>query len=84
MEFDIQVKLTVFRHFAKTGQRPSIADVADRVGAGTDRVLDTYQRLRAERVLVLDGRWIVHSNGTPILWRSYTVRRQGWCEAVLR
>ncbi len=54
MEFDIQVKLTVYRHFAKTGQRPSIADVADRVGAGTDKVFDIYQRLRAERVLVLE------------------------------
>ncbi len=58
MEFDLQVKLAVYRHFAETGRRPSPEDVAGRVGAGIESVLDAYPRLRAQRMLVLeaDGR----------------------------
>ena len=55
MEFDIQVKLAVYGHFAKTGQRPAPQDVAERVGSDAERVIDSYQRLRAQRVLVLES-----------------------------
>jgi hypothetical protein len=60
MEFDIQVKLAVYRHFAETGVRPSAEEVAGRVGSGFQAVLDSYQSLRAQRLLVLepDGRSI--------------------------
>ena len=54
MEFDIQVKLAVYRHFAETGKRPSPGEVAGRVGSDAERVLDAYQRLRAQRVLALE------------------------------
>ena len=55
MEFDNQVKLAVYRHFAETGERPSVGDVAGRTGLETKSVLDAYGRLRAERVLVLES-----------------------------
>ena len=55
MEFDIQVKLAVYRHFAETGRRPSPREVVERVGSDVKSVLDTYRRLRAQRVLVLEA-----------------------------
>jgi hypothetical protein len=32
MSFDTQTKLAIYRHFAETGQRPSLQVVAERVG----------------------------------------------------
>lgn len=32
-DFDVRVKLGIYRHFAETGRRPSLAEVAARVGA---------------------------------------------------
>ncbi len=55
MDFDIEVKLAVYRHFAETGLPSAPEDVAARVGADTGRVLEAYQRLRAQRVLALEA-----------------------------
>ncbi len=55
MEFDVEVKLAVYRHFAETGRRPSIMETAERVGSDAHSVLDAYQRLRAQRLLVLEA-----------------------------
>jgi hypothetical protein len=55
MERDVQVKLAVYKHFAETGRGPSPAEVAGRVGADVVTVLDTYKRLRAQRMLVLEA-----------------------------
>lgn len=55
MDFDTQVKLAIYTHFAENGQRPSPMDVADRVGADQSAVIDAYQRLRAQRVLALEA-----------------------------
>ena len=54
MSFDTQTKLAIYRHFAETGQRPSLEVVAERVGADATSVRDAYVRLRAQRVLVLE------------------------------
>lgn len=55
MEFDVRVKLAVYGHFAETGRRPTPDAVAERVGSDSGSVIDAYQRLRALRVLVLEG-----------------------------
>lgn len=55
MEFDTQVKLAVYRHFAETGRKPSPTEVGDRTSGGVESVLAAYQRLRAQRVLVLEA-----------------------------
>jgi alkylmercury lyase-like protein len=55
MEFDVEVKLAVYRHFAETGRRPSLMETAERVGSDVDNVLDAYQSLRAQRLLVLEA-----------------------------
>jgi len=53
MNFELEVKLAVYRHFAETGVSPSCDQVAERVGTPADEVVQAYQRLRAQRVLVL-------------------------------
>jgi hypothetical protein len=53
MEFDTQVKLAVYHHFAETGRRPSLTEVVERVDSDAESVLAAYQRLRAQRLLVL-------------------------------
>ena len=54
MDFDVEVKLAVYRFFAETGRRPSPAEIAARVGSDVESVLAAYARLRAQRVLVLE------------------------------
>jgi hypothetical protein len=55
MEFDIQVKLAIYNHFATTGYAPSVGEVATRTHSNPEPVLQAYQRLRAQRLLVLEG-----------------------------
>jgi hypothetical protein len=54
-DFDLDVKVAVYRHFAATGVRPSPGETAGRVGADTPAVLEAYRRLRTQRVLVLEA-----------------------------
>ena len=54
MSLDTQTKLAIYRHFAETGQRPSLQVVSERVGADVSSVRKAYLRLRAQRVLVLE------------------------------
>jgi hypothetical protein len=54
MEFDTQVKLAIYRHFLETTARPTPAEVAVRIGATVAQVLESYPRLRAQRVLALE------------------------------
>jgi hypothetical protein len=55
MDFDTQVKLSIYRIFAETGQRPSTADVAAHAGADVASVLAVFPRLRLQRVLALEA-----------------------------
>lgn len=55
MDFDLEVKLAVYRHFAETATRPSPEDVAEVVRAPAAQVIESYSRLRSQRVLVLEA-----------------------------
>jgi hypothetical protein len=55
MDFDVEVKIAVYNHFASKAERPTVADIARRVSSPPDKVLESYQRLRAQRVLVLES-----------------------------
>ena len=61
MDFDLEVKLAVYRQFAQTGKRPLPEDVSEIVSAAVGDVVEAYARLRSQRVLVLetDGRSIL-------------------------
>ena len=54
MDFDTQVKLAIYNHFAETGRAPSPGDVAKRINSDSERVVESYRRLRAQRLLVLE------------------------------
>src|SRR5438093_12057055 len=54
VSLDTQTKLAIYRHFAETGQRPSLEVVAESIGFDVSSVRDAYRRLRAQRVLVLE------------------------------
>jgi Alkylmercury lyase len=54
MDLDLDVKLAIYHHFAETARRPSPKEIADRVGVDVTAALEAYQRLRAQRVLVLE------------------------------
>jgi len=50
---DLDVKLAIYRHFAKTGVRPSVSDVAEDVSSPVPEIREAFGRLRTQRVLVL-------------------------------
>ena len=54
MDFDSQVKVSVYRHFADTGEAPSTVDIAGRLGCTGAEVVDAFTRLRLQRVLLLE------------------------------
>jgi hypothetical protein len=55
MDLDLQVKIAIYGYFAETGGRPSLHEIAQRVGASSREVTEAYGRLRLSRVLVLDS-----------------------------
>ena len=55
LEFDVQVKLAIYNHFAETGCRPIGAEVAEWINSDVGGVLQSYQRLRAQRLLILES-----------------------------
>ncbi len=54
-DFDTRVKMAVYRHIADTGQRPSPDRIAEGVGTSREAVLESYGRLAAQRLLVLEA-----------------------------
>lgn len=54
MDFDTSIRLAVYRHFASTGQAPSLAHVAAQFACPEQNVRAGYARLRANRVLLLE------------------------------
>jgi hypothetical protein len=55
MDFELEVKLAIYHHFAETGESPSAAQIGEQVSATSGDVLEAYQRLRLQRVLVLEA-----------------------------
>src|SRR5262245_2457407 len=54
-DFDLDLKLAVYRHFAESGTRPSASLLGEQLGASRDEVRDGLGRLRAQRVMVLEA-----------------------------
>ena len=55
MEIEFRAKQAIYEHFAAVGTRPSVEDIANRLGAAVPLVRDAFARLRAQRVLVLEA-----------------------------
>ena len=54
MNFDTNIRLAVYQHFASTGQAPSLAQVAAQSACSEQEARAGYARLRANRVLLLE------------------------------
>lgn len=50
----LAMKLAIYRHFAMTGVRPAIGELARGVGVDVSRARELLARLRAQRVLLLE------------------------------
>src|SRR5688572_28382712 len=55
MDFDTQVKLSICNHFVTTGHAPSPAEVTNRIDSDVEHMVESYQRLRAQRLLVVEA-----------------------------
>ena len=51
--FENDVRIAVYRHFVDSCRAPGIEEVADALGADVDQVLQAYEYLAEEHVLVL-------------------------------
>jgi hypothetical protein len=54
MDFDTDVKLAVYRHFASTGKAPAPDRLAVDLACSTDDVRGAFARLQRNRVLLLE------------------------------
>jgi Alkylmercury lyase len=54
MNLDLAVKLAVYRWFVETGRRPSPDDIGRRTGLSPSEVIETFARLRQQRVLFIE------------------------------
>jgi hypothetical protein len=50
--FDLTLRTAVYRHFAATGQSPTLEAMREVTGATSEDVIDGYRRLYARRLLV--------------------------------
>ncbi|HEV2716928.1 MAG TPA: hypothetical protein VGU64_16810 [Terriglobales bacterium] len=71
-DFDTRIKMVVFRETAESGMPPSIDAVADEVGESPAAVKESYARLRASRLLLLeaDGATIRMAPHFPVYLRN--------------
>lgn len=53
-DLDRTVRLEIYHHFARTGRAPSLEWIAGRVASDAATVRESWRRLRAQRVLVLE------------------------------
>ncbi|MEA2723849.1 MAG: hypothetical protein QOH59_1620 [Gemmatimonadales bacterium] len=54
LELDSQVRLSVYHHFVRSGLAPTTRDVGEELGAPPAAIADSFERLAAAHVLVLD------------------------------
>ena len=50
--FDLELRMAVYRHFALTGESPTVGIMCDCLGAADDEITEGYRRLYAKRLLV--------------------------------
>jgi len=54
LDLEVRTKLAIYEHFAATGLRPALRDIASRLEVEVARARESFARLRAQRVLVLE------------------------------
>jgi len=84
---DRRVRLSVYQQFVRTGQAPSIDDVSGDTGAPAPAVRESFERLAAARVLVLDPGsrqvWMAMPfSAIPTSFRVTAGGRQWWANCA--
>ena len=79
MDFDLELKLAVYRHFAARASAPAVEDLSRLLNRPPGEILDGFQRLAAKRMLVLmpDGRTIRMAPPFSGIETQHRVRAQG-------
>ena len=54
-DFDLQLRMAVYTHFADTGSSPTLDVMRGAMDATADEIRDGYRRLHAKRMLVPDA-----------------------------
>jgi hypothetical protein len=54
LELDRRVRLSVYRHFVRHSLAPTARDVGDELGTSPAAIADSFERLAAAHILVLD------------------------------
>lgn len=80
LDLDSRVRLEVYRHFVRFGLAPTAGDLGDELGASPSAIADSFERLAAAHVLVLDpatrGLWMA------MPFSAVPTRRRMWLAGV--
>jgi Alkylmercury lyase len=52
VEFDLKLRLAVYRYFADKGGSPTLREMSDSLGVQSEEIRQGYKRLHAQRLLV--------------------------------
>ena len=82
-----EVRLALFRLFVQHGRRPEKHEVAREAGVGVDEVSAAYERLAADRAIVLtpagDDVWMANPlSATPTAFRVEVGERSYWGSCI--
>ncbi|HJR16381.1 MAG TPA: organomercurial lyase [Gemmatimonadales bacterium] len=86
-EFDTEVRLAIYRYFARTGDAPSVQHTSDEIGAPSRSVRASMERLAAAHVLVLDPAtrelWMAMPfSAVPTAFRVHGEGRAWWANCA--
>ena len=84
---DRTLRLEIYRHFAQTGQAPTVTDLASRLNQPPAVVEDSLQRLAAGRAIVLApgtlNIWMAHPfSAVPTAYRVRAAERSYWANCA--
>lgn len=87
LDLDSRVRLEVYRHFVRFGLAPTAGDLGDELGASPSAIADSFERLAAAHVLVLDpatrGLWMAMPfSAVPTSFRVTTPSGEWWANCA--
>lgn len=86
-ELDREVRLSVYRHFVRTGHAPSLRETSEAIGAAPTAISASLERLDANHVLVLNPTtrhlWMAMPfSAVPTQFRVTSGERMWWANCA--
>ena len=86
-EFDNEVRLSVYRHFVRTGEAPTVRHTSDELSTSSSAVTASLERLAAAHVLVLHPTtrrlWMAMPfSAVPTSFRVRVLGRECWANCA--